>query len=270
MKILFIGCGKMGSAIVSGILKSKSFIQNQISVILPQDSKNIESLKKKFNIEVYVSFPKDKKFDVIIFAVKPQTLDSIINEYKNFITDKDTLILSIAAGKTLNYFSQHFPNNTIIRTMPNINSLVGHGVTVGCSLVNLIESQKQMVESIFSSIGSFTWIEENQIDIIASISACGPAYFYFFTECLFEIAKQLTSDDKLAYHLVTETFIGSAQLLMDSKQPLSSLREAVTSKGGMTEAALEVFKEKGNLTSLIEKALQAANERAKFLSSKIN
>lgn len=267
MEILFIGCGKMGEAIVSGMLQSKFFNNEQISTILPQNSASAERIRKNCNIEVYFSLPKEKKFDVIIFAVKPQTLNTIIEEYKNLIQDSATLLISIAAGKTLNYFSSYFPNFSIIRVMPNINALVRSSVSIGSSSKNLTSTQKEIVEKIFSSIGSFKWVDENQIDNISSVTGCGPAYFYFFTECLFEIAKQFTKDEELAYQLAIETFIGSAYLLQSSKQSLSSLRESVTSKGGMTEKAISIFRENEALSTLLTKAIFAASEQAKALSS---
>ena len=112
MRILFIGCGSMGGAIVSGMLRSYSFKKGEIFTILPNDSHNIEKVEKSLGIKVFTQYPKGERFDVIVFAVKPQTLYEILPYYKTKITDHSTLILSIAAGKKIKFFPA-FLNTTL-------------------------------------------------------------------------------------------------------------------------------------------------------------
>jgi len=266
MNILFVGCGNMGSAIVSGMLDSKKFTSNEITALLPEENNDAKELVSKFNISIIHELVSNNDVDVLIFAVKPQILDEIMSEYAGKISP-NALIISICAGKTVSYFEKHFPHNNIVRTMPNLNSMIQKGSTVGIANNKLPENHKNIVESIFESVGSYTWLDdEDLVDIVASISGSGPAYFFLFTELLAKAGIKHGLGEDLANKLAIETFIGAAATLEQSGELPSDLREAVTSKGGTTAAALGVFNDSDVLGELIKSATKEAVAKAKILS----
>ncbi|MFI4984168.1 MAG: pyrroline-5-carboxylate reductase [Rickettsiales bacterium] len=265
MPLFFVGCGHMGGSIVDGMLKSKRFETEQIKVILPFHSPDSKKVQTRYNIQVFSEIPKAVVPRAVIFAVKPQTFPEIIPYYSS-VLPKSTLIISIAAGKSISFFKKHFPKNKIVRTMPNLNAMVGYGSAVGVTQDELDSSQRQLVENIFGSVGSFSWVDdESLIDAVTAISGSGPAYYFLFTELLEKAAIGLGLPAGLAKNLARETFIGSAHTLENSDQAVADLRAAVTSKGGTTEAAMEVLSEP--LKILIEKATIAATKRGKDLGS---
>lgn len=267
MNIVFIGCGNMGGAIVSGMLESKNFQANQITAVLPNDSPDISRLTAKFNINVKTEYPKTEKVDAVVVAVKPQILDDIMPEYSAKI-HQDTLVISICAGKTIEYFSRFLEPHAIVRTMPNLNGMVGYGSTVGCVNKAIYSDKKKIVEDIFNSVGSYTWVnDEKLIDPVTAISGSGPAYYFLFTELLAQAGEKLGLPSDLAQKLARETFIGAGAVLKSNDEPPSELRKSVTSPGGTTEAALKTFTSNSDLKKLIEDATFAAKKRGEELSS---
>ncbi len=267
MQIFLIGCGNMGGAIVSGMLKSQNFQVEQITAVLPRHSVDYSKVSPNLQIKVIEEFPQNAKADVLIFAVKPQILAEILPEYQNKISP-NTLIVSICAGKTIKFFSDYFPHNKIIRTMPNLNAMALKGSTVGIANAEISEIQKSTVEKIFNSIGSFTWIEDERlIDPVTAISGSGPAYYFLFTELLAIAGEKLGLPKHLAEQLAQETFIGSGAILASGNKTPKELREAVTSPKGTTAAALDTFNSDHILQKIIEDATHAASMRAKELSS---
>ncbi len=267
MQILFVGCGNMGGAIVSGMLQSCNFAKDEISAILPLHSPDMYKTEKRFGIKVYNSFPSERNFDAILFAVKPQTFYEILPSYREALTGVNTLVISIAAGKTTKYLASFFSTQPIVRVMPNINALVGKSVSVAYSNKPLSSEQNELVQKIFTSVGTLNFVkDENILNAVTAVSGSGPAYFFQFVEYMIDAAIQLGLDDKLSHALATETFIGSAKLLENEKVSLAELRAYVTSPGGTTAAALQVFNENDKLKALAEAALKAACKRATELS----
>lgn len=267
MQILFVGCGNMGGAIVSGMLQSCNFAKDEISAILPLHSPDIYKTEKRFGIKVYDSFPSERNFDAILFAIKPQTFYEILPSYVTALTGVKTLIISIAAGKTTKYLASFFSDQTIVRVMPNINALVGESVSVAYTNKPLTPNQDELIQRIFTSVGTLNFVEnENILDAVTAISGSGPAYFFQFVEHLIDAAKKLGLNEKLAQTLAIETFIGSAKLLKNKKVSLAELCAYVTSPGGTTAAALQIFNKNDQLKSLTEAALKAACTRAAELS----
>jgi pyrroline-5-carboxylate reductase len=267
MQIFLIGCGNMGGAIVSGMLRSKNFQVEQITAVLPLHSFDYTKVSESLKIKVIDNLPKDAKADIIIFAVKPQILNEILPTYQNLISES-TLLVSICAGKTLKYFAQYFPKNKIVRTMPNLNAIAGAGSTVGVANTELSAEQNKAVEQIFKSIGSYTWIEDEKlIDPVTAISGSGPAYYFLFTELLAHAGEKLGLPKHLAEQLAQETFIGSGAILASGTKAPKEWREAVTSPKGTTAAALDTFNSDNILQKIIEDATNAASNRAKELAS---
>lgn len=258
----------MGSAIVASMLNSRHFTPSQISTVIPSESPHNEVVKS-LGINIYYDqISSLEKFDIIIFCVKPQTLAEIMPTYQSLMKkSSEKLIVSIAAGKTIEYFKSFFPNAPIVRVMPNINVTIAKGATVGCKTSNVSPEQKNQIEKIFSSSGFYEWIdEEAKMDLVTAISGSGPAYYFLFTELLAKIGEDLGLPKELSINLAKHTLTGSASMLENSNYSPSMLRQMVTSKGGTTEAALNSFCSDDKLYHAIKIAVESAVKRGNDLS----
>jgi len=254
----------MGGAIVEGMLSSGNYQKNEIIAILPTDSPDIELVKSKYGIEV-TDIANLPELDYLVIAIKPQILEEVLPTLK---ISPSTCVISIAAGKKVEYFRRYFPESPIIRTMPNINAMVMHSVTVGCYDGEISEDNKRECEKIFKSVGTFDFVDdENLMDAVTSISGSGPAYFFRFVELLNEAGVAAGLSEDVATTISLNTFVGSAKLAENSDKSIGDLRSAVTSKAGVTQAALDVFNADNRLGDLIKDVVQAAIKRSKELSS---
>jgi pyrroline-5-carboxylate reductase len=252
------------------MLNSKKFFRDEILVILPKNSPEIEKVTKQYNVKVLTEYPAKETFAAILFMVKPQTLDEILPNYLAIFSHSrlsDTVIISPAAGKSLSYYSTYLPGYTIVRVMPNINAKVCRSITVGIANKKLSEFQKKITQDVFESIGKFLWVEDEKIlNLVNAISGSGPAYFYLFVELLTETAISMGLQKDIAKLLAEETFIGSALTLENTSKSPHELREMVTSPKGTTVAAITEFELNNSLKNIILKACLAAKKRAEELN----
>jgi len=249
----------MGEAILSGSLKRFFILINE------KDAARQEYLYKKYHLKSQRLAEIAKVSDVIILAVKPQDIDTVLGELST-VLKKETLVISIAAGVTTNFIEKALGKNPrVVRTMPNLPATIGEGVTALCPGRFAKTTDMDLARKIFSNVGDVVTVSENQIDAITAVSGSGPAYVFFFMECLMKSAKALGLEEKLARQLVEKTFLGSVHLLLKQKMDARDLRAKVTSKGGTTQAALEVFF-KQNVEKIFTNALKAAKKRASKLS----
>lgn len=259
LKIGLVGGGNMGTAIISRIYKRYAVS------ICEKDTARAGLLKKKYKAVSVDLRTLAQKSNIVILAVKPQDMDSVLLELKNFITPRH-LIVSIAAGLTTGYFESRLGKNVkVIRTMPNMPALIGEGVTALVKGKFATDKDLKTAEAIFKNIGETVIVEENLIDAVTAVSGSGPAYVFLFAECFLKAAQELGLEKSVAQKLVLSTLTGSAHLLVRSKEDAGSLRARVTSRGGTTQAALEVF-EKHQIEKIFIEALTAAKNRAKELS----
>lgn len=264
-KILLVGCGKMGGAILEGMIKAGVLARN-IVVIEPNTEAtpdlNIKILKHFDKYELDGFTP-----DTIILAVKPQIAAEVLADYKIFASH--SLFISIIAGKTISFFEKHLGSNAaIIRTMPNLPIVVGKGMAVMYANKNATPEQKDLGALFFSLQKSITlWTEdEADLDAVTAISGSGPAYIFHFIECLTDAGIKLGLEINMAKTLAIQTVYGSAVLALKSDKSASELREAVTSPKGTTEAALKILMDSEKMNKLIVEATSAAYLRSKELS----
>lgn len=257
-KILFIGCGKMGGALLSGMLTH--YAKEDFVTITPHDYQDIQ---KKYGVKAVASAEEitDWQFDVAILAVKPQTLPDILPQYQSLLP-KTTLLISIAAGKTCSFFKHYFLDTHIIRAMPNLPATIGQGVTALCAADDLKENQRKLAETVFSGAGEVVWLEdEARMDAFTAIAGSGPAYVFHFIEAFTAAAEALG----IAESVALKTFFGSVALANQSEQSAAALRQAVTSPKGTTEAGLEVLMQEDVLTKLLIETAKAAKSRSEEL-----
>ena len=262
LKILLIGCGKMGSSLLEGIVKSDNF-DGLVDVIEPviQDSLKEDFKKSKVNFYSDIRENKDtKNYELIIVATKPNIYEEIFNGLKNnlIINDK-TLIVSILAGIRISKIEEIVGSIPIIRAMPNIAASVLEGMTALIGNKKITHEDILNADLIFELIGEKMWLKnEAQMDSFTAISGSGPAYFFFFTECLKNIAIEEGFTEDVSNKISQQIIIGSGKLVKDSGIDPRELRENVTSPNGTTEAGLKVLAD--NKTGLLDKLKQAIME----------
>ena len=268
-KLLIIGLGKMGSSVLERLISEK--LPNiEISVVEPDLNETNKDLVTK-NINHYSSIDKINSFDfdIAIFAIKPQIVKEVCKQISLLSNGKYVSIISILAGTKIKTFERFFNNYPIIRTMPNLAASEGSSITALCGNNFINNDFKLLTENIFSKIGEYFWINnEDDIDIITAISGSGPAYYFYLTECLSSIAKEIglkeIDTDKLA-KIVAK---GSSDLMMSSSKTAKELKENVKSKGGTTEAAFEIIEgPQKNFYNLLKSAIENAVDRSKELSN---
>ena len=262
LKILLIGCGKMGSSLLEGIVKSDNF-DGMVDVIEPviQDSLKEDFKKSKVNFYSDIRENKDTiNYDLIIIATKPNIYEEIFNGLKNnLIINDETLIVSILAGIRISKIEEIVGSIPIIRAMPNIAASVLEGMTALIGNKKITHEDILNADLIFELIGEKMWLKnEAQMDSFTAISGSGPAYFFFFTECLKNIAIEEGFTEDEANKISQQIIIGSGKLVKDSGIDPKELRENVTSPNGTTEAGLKVLAD--NKTGLLDKLKQAIME----------
>ena len=262
---VFIGGGNMASCIVSG-LSNTNTDKYRITVCDPNQAK-LDLLKEKYNVEICLSNKNAAKHaDLLILAVKPQSIRSVINEIQSLIKSS-AIIISVAAGvKTTSIKSWLGKSNVIIRAMPNTPSAVLCGATGLYTNPETSEKTKNQVKEIFDAIGYSCWVDdEKDINAVIALSGSSPAYFFKIFEIMQDIGQELGLDEKKAFELLIQTFIGSSKMIRKMDNTPAQLREQVTSPGGTTERALNVFS-KENLASTLREAMHKAYERAEEMS----
>ena len=262
LKILLIGCGKMGSSLLEGIVKSDNF-DGMVDVIEPviQDSFKEDFKESKVNFYSDIRENKDAiNYDLIIIATKPNIYEEIFNGLKNnLIINDETLIVSILAGIRISKIEEIVGSIPVIRAMPNIAASVLEGMTALIGNKKITHEDILNADLIFELIGEKMWLKnEAQMDSFTAISGSGPAYFFFFTECLKNIAIEEGFTEDEANKISQQIIIGSGKLVKDSGIDPKELRENVTSPNGTTEVGLKVLAD--NKTGLLDKLKQAIKE----------
>ncbi|MFH1823887.1 MAG: pyrroline-5-carboxylate reductase [Candidatus Firestonebacteria bacterium] len=267
MKIGFLGAGNMAEAIIKGILKSEKFLPEDILIsdIRKEKLKHLTKLCKvnstKDNIELI------KKSKIIVVAVKPKDIHSVLSDLKNNVK-KDSLIVSIVAGISINYIEKSIDNQiAVIRIMPNTPALVCAGVSAISLGKYAKSSEVKLAKGIFQSIGKVVEVDEKFMDVVTAISGSGPAYVFLFMEYLAEAGMRFGLKKEIAEVLAFNTFLGASKMVLELNEKPDNLREKVTSPGGTTIEALKVFESKG-LKKIIEEAVSAAANKSKELTKK--
>lgn len=265
--LTFIGGGNMSRALISGLLNHQ-WPAEQIHVSEPDPAarEQLHELNSELNVTNNNTLAADSS-EVLVFAVKPQILAQVADELKPCIQGTQPLLISIAAGVRVESIQRWSGGGSaIVRCMPNTPALVGKGATGLYASTEVSAQQKALAERLLSAVGTTVWVEkESLIDAVTALSGSGPAYHFLVMEAMQAAAQQLGLPEEAARRLSLETALGSATLAASSEESFAALRTRVTSKGGTTAAALEVF-EQGGLTHLFLDAMRAAATRANELA----
>lgn len=263
--IVLVGAGNMGGAMALGWVKSGI----DPASIIAADPNPPETMKQRLSeagIPFAASAPDDVIASVIFIAVKPQVMADVLPSYRSLI-GPETIVVSIAAGKTLSFLEDHLGEAGMVRAMPNTPAMIGRGVTGAFANGRVTPAQRKLVDSLLNVSGPVEWVDtEALIDAVTAVSGSGPAYVFYLVECMAEAGHKLGLPADLAMRLARATVSGAGELLHQSPGAPSELRKNVTSPGGTTAAALSVLIAEGGMQPLFDAALKAARDRAEELA----
>ncbi|MFT4000212.1 MAG: pyrroline-5-carboxylate reductase [Rhizobium sp.] len=263
--IVLIGAGNMGGALLTGWLKN-GVPGSSVIVADPNPAEPMRKMIADAGASHVTEAPAGVKAGVLFIAVKPQVLDAVLPAFKS-VVGEGTVVVSIAAGKTLSSLEKHLGDLAMVRAMPNTPAMVGRGVTGAFANARTSERQRQLVQNLLKVSGPVEWVPgEADIDAVTAVSGSGPAYVFYLVECMAEAGRKLGLQADLAMRLARETVAGAGELLHQSPDDASRLRQNVTSPGGTTAAALGVLMAEDGMQPLFDAALEAARKRAQELA----
>ena len=267
-RIGFVGSGNMAEALIKGIITAKFYAPANI-FISDIKTERLKFLAKAYNVTAAASNAElATKVETLVLSIKPQNLTDALNSIKGTI-GKDTLIISIVAGKRVATIAAILGDIPIVRVMPNMPALISQGASA------LFANQKakpilKKAMQIFSSVGKTVIVDdEDLLDTVTAISGSGPAYYFLLMEEMIKAGVELGLPEPVAKELVLQTAKGAGMLAVESDKDAEGpavLRQKVTSPGGTTEAALKILAE-GNFGPLIAAAVKKARQRSQQLSN---
>lgn len=264
MKIGFIGCGNMASAMIGGILKKGIYDRKEIL-----GSNLTEEGKRKSEERLGISVTTDnnevvENSEVLVLSVKPQYYEEVIGEIHEKIR-REQIIISIAPGKTIAWLEERLgKDKKIVRVMPNTPALVGEGMSGACANSNLSEEELERVCEILNSFGKTEMISENLMDAVVAVSGSSPAYVFMFIEAMADAAVSEGMPRKQAYKFAAQAVLGSAKMVLESGQHPGELKDMVCSPGGTTIEAVRQLEKKGFRSAVIE-AMKVCSEKSKSM-----
>jgi pyrroline-5-carboxylate reductase len=258
----FIGGGNMAEALIRGLIKNG---KRNIIVSDPVDERR-RYLEKCYGIKTIASnIDVVNNSEIIVIAVKPQNILEVLEEIKDYVKEKHTVV-SIAAGIPLNLIKNYLKTDKLIRAMPNLAAIVGESMTVLAICECLEMKIVAPVRDIFMSVGKVITLPEHYMNLVTALSGSGPGFLCYIVEQFIDVATEIGFAEDIAKELIIQTFIGTAKLL-DSGIPPDKIRQKVTSPGGTTEAGLRVLSS-SNLREILFQTLQEATKRAQELSKR--
>ncbi len=264
MKIGFIGLGNMATAMIGGMLQ-KGIAKPEDIIGSSKTEATAEKVKSKFNINTSTDNKTvAAQADVLFLAVKPIFFPEVIAEIKDAVKT-DTLIVSIAAGRNLQYLKDAFgrPELKLIRCMPNTPALVLEGCTGVCAGENVTEDLEQVL-ALLRSFGIASVVPERLMDVVVGVSGSSPAYVFMFIEAMADEAVAAGMPRKQAYEFAAQSVLGSAKMVLETGKHPGELKDMVCSPGGTTIQAVKVLEEKG-LRAAVMDAMDACIEKSKCM-----
>jgi pyrroline-5-carboxylate reductase len=262
--IFFLGCGKMGGIIAKNLRENKDFSSCNFLVLKPSESNKINNLTYIDNLN---KLPQNYITDIVFICIKPQESKTILEEFaQTKIFHKDTIFISILAGKNLNFFSKIFGSKKqIVRSMPNLAIEVNQGI-IPYIHKNLSTQNQKIIAEIFANFGTAFEVEDEKLfHVLTALYGCGPAYIFLMQKIFFDIAISHKIPAEIAYNLTKKLFLGSSLLSSQSAIDFSKMIENVASKKGVTEASLENLLKNDKLHKLISKSSKNGINRSKRL-----
>lgn len=264
MKLGFIGCGNMASAMIGGILQKKLIPANDI-IVSDVNETNLLTAYNQFGILTTTdNLDVVQKSDYIVLSVKPQFYETVITQIKEVLT-KEQVIITIAPGKTLSWLESAFGKEIkLVRTMPNTPALVGEGMTGICTNSLVDEKELTYIFTLFSSFGKVEQVSEHLMDAVGAVSGSSPAYIFLLIEAMADAAVSEGMARNQAYQFAAQAVLGSAKMVLETQKHPAQLKDMVCSPAGTTIEGIRVLEEKGFRSAMIE-ALKACVKKSKEL-----
>jgi pyrroline-5-carboxylate reductase len=269
-RIAFIGGGNMARSLIGGLIRGGA---PTASIAIAEPNADLRTaLARDFSVATHAQNSAAAKLaDVLVLAVKPQTMKTVCTDFREIAQARKPLIVSIAAGIRIDQLDTWLGGNlAIVRCMPNTPALIGAGAIGLCANTVCTAAQRDLAQNILSAAGLSVWIaDEAQMDTVTALSGSGPAYFFLLVEALIDaaVAQGLSAD--AARELATQTCLGAGRMLREDSTPPAELRRRVTSPNGTTQAALESFAADG-LVQIVTRAVAAATRRGGELSAELD
>jgi pyrroline-5-carboxylate reductase len=262
--VAVLGAGKMGEALLSGMLRAGRPASNLLFTERHED--RAQQLTEKFGIEAVTSVQAAERADTLLVAVKPQEIVALLDDLAPAVTPRN-LVISIAAGIPTALFEKRLAEGTpVVRVMSNTPVFVDEAMSAISAGAHAGEEHLVRTEDLLKPVGKVIRIPEEQLDAVTALSGSGPAYFFFLVEAMIDAGILLGLPRAIAAELIVQTAIGSAVMLRDSGEHPVQLREAVTSPGGTTIAAIRELENHGVRAALLS-ALEAARDRSRELAA---
>lgn len=263
--LVLVGAGNMGGAMLTGWLRN-GVPGASVIVVDPRPSDAVLEVITSSGASHVTSLPEGTVAGILFLAVKPQLMDEVLPPLVSAVGE-DTVVVSVAAGKTLAYLGERLGASAMVRAMPNTPAMVGRGVTGAFANASVNDVQRQAVTGLLKVSGPVEWVDsEADIDAVTAVSGSGPAYVFYLVECMAEAGRKAGLPADLAMRLARETVAGAGELLHRSPLDASVLRQNVTSPGGTTAAALSVLMAEDAMQPLFDRAVEAARQRATELA----
>lgn len=264
-KITFIGAGNMGEALLGGLLSAELTDPANLTATDVRADRLVE-LNEKWKIRTTADNTLAvADADVIIFCVKPQTISDVLSEIREEIHENQ-LLISILAGITTDTITQVLQSkNPVVRAMPNIPAVVRSAASAICMGKYTQEEHRLIATQIFESIGRVEVVAESQMDVVTGLSGSGPSYIYMIIEALTDGGVMMGLPRDVAIRLATQTVLGSARLVQETRIHPAVLRDQVTTPGGTAIAAIKELETSG-LRPMLIRAVETATNRSKELS----
>ena len=266
--LLLLGAGRMGSAMLQGWLAAGV----DPALLLVRDPDPAPALREMAEEHGLRLDPPDAALAdvaVLVAAVKPQVMDDALAAIAPLLPRPAPLTVSIAAGRTIASFKRHLgPDAPVVRAMPNTPAAIGRGISAYCLSPEVTPGQERLAAALLAALGEVVAVaDESLMDAVTAVSGSGPAYVFLLAECLQRAARARGLPEEVASRLARATVAGAGALLAARGETPAALREAVTSPGGTTAAALAVLMdEQAGLCRLLDAAVEAATRRSRELS----
>jgi pyrroline-5-carboxylate reductase len=268
-KIGFIGGGKMGEALINGILRAGLSSSDKI-MVSDVDKKRLQILEKEAGIKTTQDNKKiTSDSDIIILAVKPNMMGSVLDELNSEITSKH-LIISIAAGIPLSFIESSLNKDCrAIRVMPNTPCLVGETAAGYALGKKATRNDGKLVGQLIDAVGKSFLLDEKYLDAVTGLSGSGPAFIYVVIEALADGGVKMGLPRDVAITLAAQTAFGAAKMVLESGTHIGQLRDSVTSPGGTTIEGLHAL-EKGGIRNALIDAVETATKKSKSLGKALS
>jgi len=263
-KVALVGGGKMGEAIISGLLKSGEYKPQDIQVFEIIESRS-KYISQTYNVECVDNARDAASFaDITIIAVKPGDVKNALEQIEPAIK-QGKVFVSIAAGVTLEFLKKHLPADVpVVRVMPNMACMVRGAMIVVCPSENTKQQELEMVKGTLSLLGRVITLDEKYLNLATGLVGSGPAYIYLIIEALADAGVRLGLPKDISILLAAQTTLGAAKMVVETGEHPAKLKDMVTTPAGTTIEGLLALEE-GKLRAVIIKAVTKAAERARQL-----